>query len=787
MGDLVGQSLAHFRIVEKLGEGGMGVVYRATDEKLRRSVALKVLPDSFAQDEDRRRRFLREARSAAAVTHANIATVHEVGEADGHVFIAMELVEGETLRARLENGLSVAESVRIAKEIARGLARAHEKGIVHRDLKPENVMLTRHDEVKILDFGLAKAREERVPTASALENADTETNLTREGKLLGTPGYMSPEQARGQEVDARTDVFAFGVVLYEMLTGERPFVGGTTQDVLTAVMRDAPKRASEKNPLVPPEIDRVVERCLEKLRDARYANGQELVDALGAALPEARVSEPSARKPSAPTVSLLTPEATARPSAKAARARLPLLFASVAVLLGIGGIAAWRSRIAPATSPSAAPSAPKHVTSGIAITDHPPPKTASAEALAAYTAGLRHVRDAEGSYAGDDFNRAATLDPSMAAADLRAVLNGVSSINSDVGRMREFYAAAVEHRAALDARDLLLLQLAEVFVADPELPKGEGPRRARAVVERFPEDAEAEWLLGVALFLADELPASRVAFNHALELDPQFAAALGFLAVSYAYGRDAEPDRALEFVRRCLEITPSAGSCLRARVLVNVDRGRCDEMEDDARRLAVVEPKGHRTYELLAQAMAARTAPVERIRDVLAKRTALEPDDRSRRRAEIQATLWTATLVGDLEAAEKAALAWDDLYADSVVADDHDPPITYLLDVLDETGEVSKALEVADAYDRRSSGWTGKSPSIRAGLAYLRRRAKRIDEAAFQRTRDDASAASTRRRARTGLGQRCTPRARGLPQKAARPLRRGPTRAHLRDPRRIPT
>jgi serine/threonine protein kinase len=129
MGDLVGQSLAHFRIVEKLGEGGMGVVYRATDEKLRRSVALKVLPDSFARDEDRRRRFLREARSAAAVTHANIATVHEGGEADGHVFIAMELVEGETLRARLEKGLSVAESVRIAKEIARGLAREHEKGM----------------------------------------------------------------------------------------------------------------------------------------------------------------------------------------------------------------------------------------------------------------------------------------------------------------------------------------------------------------------------------------------------------------------------------------------------------------------------------------------------------------------------------------------------------------------------------------------------------------------------------------------------------------------------------
>jgi Protein tyrosine and serine/threonine kinase len=327
---------------------------------------------------------------------------------------------------------------------------------------------------------------------------------------------MSPEQARGQEVDARTDVFAFGVVLFEMLTGERPFVGETTQDVLTAVMRDTPKRASHLNPLVAPEIDRVVERCLEKLRDARYANGQELVDALSAVLPEPRVSEASSarRAPSPPTVSLLTPEATAGPTAKAARGRLPLLLASVAVLLGIGGIVAWRSRIAPATGPSATASAPRGVTSGIAITDHPPPRTASAEALAAYTSGLRHVRDGETAYAADDFSRAATLDPSMAAADLRAVL--ISGINGDVGRQREYYAAALEHRAALDARDLLLLQLAEVAVADPELPNDEGPRRARAVVERFPEDAEAAWLLGVVLVQADDAPAGRAALGHAL-------------------------------------------------------------------------------------------------------------------------------------------------------------------------------------------------------------------------------------------------------------------------------
>src|SRR3984957_8852782 len=353
--DLLGHSLAHFRIVEKIGEGGMGVVYRATDEKLRREVALKVLPESFAKDEDRRRRFLREARSAAAITHANIATVHDVGEADGHVFIAMELVEGETLRVRIERGLSIGDSVRIAKEIARGLARAHEKGIVHRDLKPENVMITRHDEVKILDFGLAKLREETAANLSELEQRETATEATRQGKVLGTPAYMSPEQARGKDVDCRTDVFALGVVLFERVTGERPFDGETTQDVLTAVMRDTPRRVSEVHPEAPLEIDRVVGRCLEKMREARYANGQELFEAIGAVLPEPRVSEASGARKGllAPTASLMTPgTSTAAPRAKAPwRWGLVALAGLVVAGLGLG----YRARGTSAPAVDAAP------------------------------------------------------------------------------------------------------------------------------------------------------------------------------------------------------------------------------------------------------------------------------------------------------------------------------------------------------------------------------------------------------------------------------------------------
>jgi eukaryotic-like serine/threonine-protein kinase len=223
-----GNILAHFRILAKIGEGGMGVVYRAEDENLRRPVALKVLPPDVIANEERRMRFLREARAAAAIPHPNIATIYEIGEADGVVFIAMELVEGATLRGRLGKGpLTIKDSLDIVLQIAEGLARAHRSHIVHRDLKPENVAITPASHVKILDFGLAKLLLEndgadghhltRVQTISG--------EKTEPGRILGTTSYMSPEQARGEVVDARSDIFSLGSVLYEMVTGRAAFRG----------------------------------------------------------------------------------------------------------------------------------------------------------------------------------------------------------------------------------------------------------------------------------------------------------------------------------------------------------------------------------------------------------------------------------------------------------------------------------------------------------------------------------------------------------------------------------
>ncbi len=276
---MIGRTLSHFRIDSKLGEGGMGVVYRAWDTRLRRPVALKVLPPDLVANEERRLRFLREARAAAAVTHPNIATVYEVGEADGTVFIAMELVEGKTLRAFMAaRPLPLRDTLAFATEISEALTRAHSARVIHRDLKPDNIMIGADGHVKILDFGLAKLAEDPDllgrPGLSRLDTISGE--LTREGRVLGTAAYMSPEQARGEPVDSRSDLFAFGITLYEMTTGVVPFRGRTVTDVLSAIVRDQPVSAASLNPETPADLERLIDKCLEKDPRERYQHAEEI-------------------------------------------------------------------------------------------------------------------------------------------------------------------------------------------------------------------------------------------------------------------------------------------------------------------------------------------------------------------------------------------------------------------------------------------------------------------------------------------------------------------------------
>ena len=271
-----GSRLGSYEILSAIGAGGMGEVYRAKHVKLGRDVAIKVLPSEFAADAERLRRFEREARSASALNHPNIVTIYDIAEHEDTTYIAMELVEGRTLRELLQDGpLPVAKTIAIVTQICDGLGKAHAAGIVHRDLKPDNVMLTDDGLIKILDFGLAK------PIARGTDSKlTTLTKATAQGVIVGTPHYMSPEQAASHPVDHRSDQFSFGVVLYELLCGQRPFEGSSVATVVSAILRDTPSPPRSLRPDISKELERIVERCLEKDPEKRYASADEVHEKL---------------------------------------------------------------------------------------------------------------------------------------------------------------------------------------------------------------------------------------------------------------------------------------------------------------------------------------------------------------------------------------------------------------------------------------------------------------------------------------------------------------------------
>jgi serine/threonine protein kinase len=281
MRPLIGQRFNHYEVVEPLGKGGMGEVYRARDTRLDRSVALKVLPKEFSADPDRKRRFIEEAKAACAVTHPAIAQIYDADEVDGTLFIAMELVEGKTVRSLIRGReLDVLGAVEIALQVASGLAKAHEAGIVHRDIKSDNIMVTSDGHAKILDFGLAKLLE--TPSSGGMSPNDELSHMetvakTQAGMVVGTLRYMSPEQARGQAVDHRSDLFSLGVVLYEMVTSQLPFEGSTPLDTLHAIAFEETRPVTSVRANLPPSLQRVVSRCLRKRSQDRYTSARELI------------------------------------------------------------------------------------------------------------------------------------------------------------------------------------------------------------------------------------------------------------------------------------------------------------------------------------------------------------------------------------------------------------------------------------------------------------------------------------------------------------------------------
>ena len=359
-------TLGSYRLIQQIGAGGMGEVWKAEDTRLGRIVAIKILPPSVASDADALARMRREARMAAQLNHPNIATIHSIDEANGQQFIVMEFVDGEPLNRLIRRGMSEADICRVGRAVADALADAHAKGIVHRDIKPDNIIVT-GSRVKVLDFGIAK----QVGVVSGDEK--TATLVTQQGMILGTIHYMSPEQALGKPIDARTDIFSLGVVLYEAATGRLPFRGETVTETMTQIIRDEPEEPVRVNPRVSPGLNAIIQRCMKKNRDERFPTAS----TLGHALEEQLGRASTARYTAAPATVLTGSKLqTVKETPKRSWAWLWVVAAIVVVVFGAAAVIRRNRNMAAAAPPPAAeqPRAAAPTQNTITVTAPPEPQ-----------------------------------------------------------------------------------------------------------------------------------------------------------------------------------------------------------------------------------------------------------------------------------------------------------------------------------------------------------------------------------------------------------------------------
>jgi serine/threonine-protein kinase len=707
---LIGSTLGHFRVDRKLGEGGMGVVYRATDERLRRVVALKVLPDALAGDPERRRRFFREARAAAAVSHANIAAVYEIGEADGHVFIAMELLVGDTLRAKMEPGLTHAEALRVAREIAKGLAQAHESGVVHRDLKPENVMLLRDGAVKLLDFGLAKVVETGAAEATAETASLTTMSQTAVGRVMGTPPYMSPEQAEGSgDIDGRSDVFSFGTMLYEMLAGVRPFRGDTNFAVLGAVMHKDPEPLESVCPEAPAVAAAVVARCLKKRREDRLTSGRELAAALAGEAP-VPIDTPSGKALPAPRVSAASGMGTAlgatlpadmprtatpgdsRQKAAPRRGAWPWTVGGLVALAAVGALG-W-SRLHP-------PAAAAVTSAASASVSAPAPPRCNAEATRLFDQALDtwHTRSIQDSIA--IFERALSADAHCAPADLYLALSNVSWSSS-----RAHFADARAHRDHLNEAERGLLDAMEPsFAVPPDVHSAY--QNARTLAGRFPDDAFiVNAYAGLALE-QHEVPEARAAWERAIAHDPRTGIAYYMLATVAAPSEDRP-----QLLSRCAEAVPRYVGCYAVKERLLATGSDCAALERFARD-AVVRNPGWQSWRYLLGALAATGAAPEALDEALRR----SKDGMRESDAELDMRR-VAALTGDYETLER-------LLRDDPRSRDDELAVRAawaagLAQLLDDTGRAREADDLVRQTVRAGAALVPPTDPLQLGDFYIR-------------------------------------------------------------------
>ena len=503
---MAARRIAHYRIIEKLGAGGMGEVFLAEDTKLERKVAIKTLPAKSIDDAQARRRLFREARAAATLDHPNICAIHEVNEDGNCVFIVMQYVQGETLGQKLlESSLTTDEVLDIGIQVAEALSEAHSRGVIHRDIKPQNVIITPRGQVKVLDFGLARMTQKDRPTDP---EAKTETQLTEEGYIVGTVAYMSPEQLKGMGVDARSDVFSLGVLLYECAAGTPPFTGTSKIEISSKVLQVEPRRPSELNPLIPQLLERIILKAMAKELTDRYQTVDELLrdlkDVRGSMSGATEILPSVSRHPSAPGF-----KETARQAISLRWVQALIAAAAFLIIIGFIGVRVWRSS----------------------------PYQPTAEARFFYDQGILALRAATYFQASKTLKQSVELDPQYAPAHARLAEAYLEIGNAGQAKDEVLTANALAAKRSLPAGDRLYLEAIDA-TARHDFPSSIGTYQKILDQAAGAEKANAYTDLGRAYARNEQLDKAIENYVNATKLDGQSAAAFLDLGIAYSRKRD---------------------------------------------------------------------------------------------------------------------------------------------------------------------------------------------------------------------------------------------------------